>query len=191
MEFIAGILAVAVFQNALLTRALGASAVSQIARNKKSFPKFFVGILYMTTVMGLLCYLCDRAWGDRGSARIFLPVIYIIALGLVYILTLICLWWFMYNTFKKMRKYIHISAINGAVLGSVLLNSQNSNTLFEYVTLSIGTGLGFMLAVYLVGAAYDKIYSEDAPYLTRGYPLLLIYIGILGMAFFGFTGGRL
>jgi electron transport complex protein RnfA len=188
MEFFTQILLVTVFQNAVFTRALGASALPQISRGKKNLLGFFVSVTYIMTVTGFICFFVDYLWGNGELSRIFLPPIYVFILGLVYIATLLCLWRFLYGVFKKIKKYLHISAFNGAVLGSILLNSTYGVTLFDYVTTSIGVGCGFALSVYFVSTVYDKLYSEDAPYLFRGYPLLLIYVGILGMAFFGFTG---
>ncbi|MCL2054561.1 MAG: hypothetical protein FWG90_09065 [Oscillospiraceae bacterium] len=191
MNFIIQIITVTFFQNAVFSRALGASALPQISRNKKNLAGFFLSMTYIMTVTGFICFFIDRLWEVKGFEQVFLPMVYILVLGLVYIATLLCLWRFMYKTFRKMRKYIHISAFNGAVLGSVLLNHELCDTLGQYIALSIGIGCGFSLAVYLVSTAYDKLYSEDAPYLFRGYPLLLIYVGILGMAFFGFTGHQI
>lgn len=90
-----------------------------------------------------------------------------------------------------MRKYVHISTFNCAILGAIYLNSKYCITLPEYIFHGLGIGLGFVLAVYMVAVVYDRLYSKDVPFSFRGYPLVLIYIGILSMAFYMLTGHTL
>ena len=73
----------------------------------------------------------------------------------------------------------------------MFLNSKYCTTLVEYIVHGIGVGLGFVFAVYLVAIVYDRLYSENVPYCFRGYPLVLLYIGILSMAFYGLLGHSL
>ena len=187
MNFFTQIILFAFAQNAIFTRALGTSTMMQISRNRKNLSGFFLCVVYITLVTGFICYFIDKLWSGSELAFIYTPLIYIVILGLIYIITLLCLWRLMYRVFGKMRKYVHISAFNGAVLGALFLNSKTCVTLPEYVAHSVGTGIGFVAAVYMASIVYDKLHSEDAPYLFRGYPLMLIYMGILGMAFFGLT----
>ncbi|MCM1382075.1 MAG: hypothetical protein NC192_09055, partial [Muribaculaceae bacterium] len=108
-------------------------------------------------------------------------------LGVVYIATLLCMWRFFPKMFVKMRKYIHVSVYNCAVLGSMFLTSKYCETAGDYFLRGLGIGLGYVLAVYLTAAVYDRLYSEKSPFAFRGYPLLLIYLGILSMAFWGLS----
>ena len=57
--------------------------------------------------------------------------------------------------------------------------------LSEYIFRGIGTGLGFMFAIYITAIVYDRLHDASVPYCFRGYPLTLIYIGIISMAFYG------
>jgi electron transport complex protein RnfA len=76
-------------------------------------------------------------------------------------------------------------------LGALFLNSRHSDTLFGYIGFGLGTGVGFIIASYFLSIVYDRLFSEDVPESFRGYPLILIYIGILSMAFYGFLGHQL
>lgn len=150
-----------------------------------------MSVTYITAMVSVLTYFADKLFGISETSYIYIPLVYIVILGSVYIITLLCLWRFAPKLFTKMRKYIHISAFNCAVLGSMFLISKNCETLAEYFFHGIGIGLGFVLAVYLTAIVYDRLYSEKAPYAFRGYPLLLVYIGILGMAFWGLSSHTL
>lgn len=178
-------------ENTIFARAFGTSTLIVVSRNRKNIFGFGLCVTYITAVTGVVCYFIDKLTAKNELNYIYKPFVYILSLGLVYIITLLCLWRFMNKVFGKMRKYVHISAFNCAVLGAMFLNSKYCTTLVEYIVHGIGVGLGFVFAVYLVAIVYDRLYSENVPYCFRGYPLVLLYIGILSMAFYGLLGHSL
>lgn len=180
---------IAVFiENTIFARALGTSTLIVVARNRKNLLGFGICVTYITVVTGILCYFIDKHIADYDIYR---PLIYIAVLGVVYIITLLCMWRFLNKYFTRMRKYVHISTFNCAILGAVFLNSKYCITLPEYIFHGLGIGLGFVFAVYMVAIVYDRLYSKEVPFSFRGYPLVLIYIGILSMAFYMLIGHRL
>lgn len=56
---------------------------------------------------------------------------------------------------------------------------------------ALGTGAAYWIASEAVYHAADRCGSPDMPKAFAGVPALLIYVGILSMAFAGFTGGRI
>ena len=56
------------------------------------------------------------------------------------------------------------------------------------MTISLGTGLGFMLVMVLFSAIREKLESNDIPESFKGVPIALITAGILALAFMGLTG---
>ena len=178
-------------ENIIFSGALCTITLIIVSRNRKNLLGFGLSVTYITALMSVITYFLNKALRIDENSYIYTPLVYIIILGAVYILTLLCLWRFAPAVFRRMKKYIHISAFNCAVLGALFLISERCETLGEYFIHGLGIGLGFVLAVYLTAIVYDRLYSEKAPYSFRGYPLLLIYIGILGMAFWGLSGHTL
>lgn len=175
-------------ENIVFSGALGTSTLIIISRSRKNLLGFGLSVIYITALMSVLTFFLNKALKIDENSYIYTPLVYIIILGAVYVITLLCMWRFAPRMFSRMKKYIHISVFNCAVLGALFLISERCETLGEYFIHGLGIGLGFVLAVYLTAIVYDRLYSEKAPYSFRGYPLLLIYIGILGMAFWGLSG---
>ena len=183
---------VAVFtENTIFARALGTSTLILISRSRKNLVGFGMCVTYITVVSGIVCYFADKHLDNSKLEYIYRPVIYVAILGIVYIITLLCLWKFAYKIFAKLKKYVHVSVFNCAVLGAMFLNSTYCDTLSEYIFHGLGIGLGFVFATFMVSIVYDRLYSENVPYIFRGYPLILIYIGILSMAFYGLLNHQL
>lgn len=174
-------------ENTIFYRAMGTSTLIIVAKKRKNLLGFCAGVTYITAVISVLTYFSDKIFNTDNVNSLYMPVVYTVILGAVYIITLLCMWRFFPKLFVRMRKYIHISVYNCAVLGSMFLTSKYCKTLGEYFFRGLGIGLGYVLAVYLTAAVYDRLYSDRSPYAFKGYPLLMIYIGILSMAFWGLS----
>lgn len=175
-------------ENTVFYRALGTSTLIVVAKKRKNLFGFCAGVTYFTAMVSVFTYFADKIFKTNEVSYIYMPLVYTSILGAVYIITLLCMWRFFPALFGKMRKYIHISVYNCAVLGSMFLISKYCETLKDYFLRGLGIGLGFVLAVCAAAAVYDRIYSDKVPFAFRGYPLLMIYLGILSMAFWGLTG---
>lgn len=184
-------LSAVMLENLIFSRAFGTSTLILVAKSKKNITGFGLCVTYITSVTAVIQYFADRYIISENTSVLFKPLFYIIIIGTVYIITLLCLWKFMTKTFGKIKKYIHISAFNCAVLGSIFINSNSNHTIAGYILFGLFSGLGFIVAVYMTAIVYDRLCSEKVPLSFRGYPLILIYIGILSMAFYGLTGNSL
>ena len=81
-----------------------------------------------------------------------------------------------------------LAAVNSGVLGTVLVERTQSFTLGESLGFGLGSGLGYVLAVLLVTEARHRLRSKAIPKAFRGLPITLVYIGVLALAIYGFTG---
>lgn len=173
-------------ENAAFERAMGINVLLYAARKKENLIGIFVGAIYVTTVSSaIICWL-DRYFSSWEYYNIMIPFIYIFVVSAVYLLTLMAVWKFFPKIFRKVKKYVHLSVFNCAVLGALFIQSQIGGTFASYVGYGIGTGLGFLLAGYLIYAAEDRLNSESVPAAFRGMPVTMIYIGIISLTLSAF-----
>ena len=71
---------------------------------------------------------------------------------------------------------------------TVLVERTQSFTLGESLGFGLGSGIGYVLAVLLVTEARHRLRSKAIPKAFRGLPITLVYIGVLALAIYGFTG---
>ena len=112
-----------------------------------------------------------------------MPLVYVGIISLLYVIGLLILWKGFPKTFYKVKKYAHLAIFNCAVFGALFLNSTFGKGFAGYVGYGFGTGIGFFLACFLLNIANDRLSSEKIPKIFRGYPIMMIYIGILSLAF--------
>ena len=86
------------------------------------------------------------------------------------------------------NRRLPLAALNSCVLGTVLVERTQSFTLGQSLGFGLGSGLGYVLAVLLVTEARHRLRSKAIPKAFRGLPITLVYIGVLALAIYGFTG---
>ena len=86
------------------------------------------------------------------------------------------------------RRIVPLAGLNSCVLGTVLVERTQSFTLGQSLGFGLGSGLGYVLAVLLVTEARHRLRSKAIPEAFRGLPITLVYIGVLALAIYGFTG---
>ena len=184
---------VAIFlENTIFSRALGTSTSLYLVR--KQFSVFWVGLIMtvIITVASVGAYFLNPLLVKLSFSYYIAPAVYVAVIGIVYIAALLITQRFANKRREDILSIIHVSAFNCASLGAILLaTSLTDVTLAGYLGFAIGSGLGFTLATYLVRLAYERLSSEDVPAMFRGFPITLIYIGLVSLAIYGLIGHQL
>lgn len=192
MEVIAKIIAVAMVsvfvQNAIFDRAFGSNVAIYASRKNGTVIGFTLGITTMTTIASVISFFVDQALLPTEFGWLFMPLIYAGIISVLYILGLLFLWRVFPKLFKKIRKYVHLAIFNCTVIGALFLNSNYGSDIWSYLGYGFGTGIGFFLACFLLNIAREKLDSEKIPKVFRGYPIMLIYIGVVSLAFYALAG---
>ena len=192
MEVLARIISaamVSVFvQNAIFDRAFGSNVVIYASRKNGTVAGFTLGITAMTTIASIVSYFVDCALLPTEYGWLFMPLIYVGIISLLYIIGLLFLWNVFPKLFKKIKKYVHLTIFNCTVIGALFLNSNYGSDIWTYIGYGFGTGIGFFLACFLLNIAREKLDSDRIPKVFRGYPIMLIYIGVVSLAFYSLAG---
>ncbi len=192
MEALAKIISVAMVsvfvQNAIFDRAFGSNVAIYASRRNGMVAGFAVGITAMTTIASVISFFVDGAMLPTEYGWLFMPLIYAGIISVLYIVSLLILWNVFPKLFKRIRKYVHLAVFNCTVIGALFLNSNYGSDIWSYLGYGFGTGIGFFLACFLLNVARERLDSEKIPKVFRGYPIMLIYIGVVSLAFYALAG---
>lgn len=86
------------------------------------------------------------------------------------------------------KVFFPYAIINTTVLGTLLLSQQFAGNFFMSLAYGLGTAIGFSIVLVLLTAITERLEAADVPVAFQGIPILLITLGLLSMAFLGFTG---
>ena len=176
-------------QNAIFTRGLGVSRLVQLVGDKRTSSWWFALMLCITQVLvAPLAFYAGRLLAPLPNRAQLRPVVYLVCIAVVCLFELVVLKLAKGPRSGQLIRILPIAAVNSGVLGTVLVERTQSFTLEQSIGFGIGSGLGYLLAVMLVTEAQNRLRSRAIPEAFRGLPITLIYIGVLALAIYGFTG---
>ena len=176
-------------QNAIFTRGLGVSRLVQLVGDKRTSSWWFALMLCITQVLvAPLAFYAGRLLAPLPNRAQLRPVVYLVCIAVVCLFELVVLKLAKGPRSGQLIRILPIAAVNSGVLGTVLVERTQSFTLEQSISFGLGSGLGYLLAVMLVTEAQNRLRSRAIPEAFRGLPVTLIYIGVLALAIYGFTG---
>ena len=176
-------------QNAIFTRGLGVSRLVQLVGDKRTSSWWFALMLCITQVLvAPLAFYAGRLLAPLPNRAQLRPVVYLACIAVVCLFELVVLKLAKGPRSGQLIRILPIAAVNSGVLGTVLVERTQSFTLEQSIGFGLGSGLGYLLAVMLVTEAQNRLRSRAIPEAFRGLPITLIYIGVLALAIYGFTG---
>ena len=176
-------------QNAVFTRSLGVSRLVQLVGDERTSSWWFALMLCITQVLvAPLVYFAGSFIAPLPNRAQLRPVIYLTCIAAVCLFELLVLKLAKGPRSGQLIRILPVAAVNSGVLGTVLVERTQSFTLEQSLGFGLGSGLGYLLAVMLVTEAQNRLRSRAIPEAFRGLPITLIYIGVLALAIYGFTG---
>ncbi len=89
--------------------------------------------------------------------------------------------------FDRDGRFYPLLLMNCALLGVILLNAQQGISLLGALFFGAGAGLGFSLVLLSFSAINQRLIVTDLPAPFKGLPLQMVTLGIISLAFSGFT----
>ena len=176
-------------QNAVFTRSLGVSRLVQLVGDERTSSWWFALMLCITQVLvAPLVYFAGSFIAPLPNRAQLRPLMYLTCIAAVCLFELLVLKLAKGPRSGQLIRILPIAAVNSGVLGTVLVERTQSFTLEQSLGFGLGSGLGYLLAVMLVTEAQNRLRSRAIPEAFRGLPITLIYIGVLALAIYGFTG---
>ena len=176
-------------QNAVFTRSLGVSRLVQLVGDERTSSWWFALMLCITQVLvAPLVYFAGSFIAPLPNRAQLRPVMYLTCVAAVCLFELLVLKLAKGPRSGQLIRILPVAAVNSGVLGTVLVERTQSFTLEQSLGFGLGSGLGYLLAVMLVTEAQNRLRSRAIPEAFRGLPVTLIYIGVLALAIYGFTG---
>ena len=176
-------------QNAVFTRSLGVSRLVQLVGDERTSSWWFALMLCITQVLvAPLAYFAGSFIAPLPNRAQLRPVMYLTCIAAVCLFELLVLKLAKGPRSGQLIRILPVAAVNSGVLGTVLVERTQSFTLEQSLGFGLGSGLGYLLAVMLVTEAQNRLRSRAIPEAFRGLPITLVYIGVLALAIYGFTG---
>jgi Na+-transporting NADH:ubiquinone oxidoreductase subunit E len=93
--------------------------------------------------------------------------------------------------FHALGIYLPLITVNCAILGGTLFAVERDYTIQESVVFSIGSGVGWALALVGLAGIREKLKYSDVPEGLQGLGITFIIAGLMSLGFMAFAGVQL
>ncbi|MEF9475477.1 MAG: NADH:ubiquinone reductase (Na(+)-transporting) subunit E [Candidatus Mariimomonas ferrooxydans] len=175
--------------NILLTNFLGLCPHIAISRDLKSAMGIGAAVVFVTTCTSVLNHVIYYNVLIPFHLEHFRFIIFIIVIASFVQLVEMTVDRYFTRLYVVLGIFLPLITVNCAILGISLFMVIREYTFAQSLVYGAGSGIGWMLAITLVGSIREKI--QKHPKLPRGLVgpgITLIITGLLSLAFMAFSG---
>lgn len=194
--FLSYCLAAAFAVNPVMAGITGIDTILDALRKPRRLIVLCVMVTFISILSSVAFYPIDLALVGEENAMIIRAVIYSVIMLVVFFILDRAISAVAPGFYKKYGDLTAPACFNGMAVGVPLVIAYYSKfypagepvTFMTAMAMGVGAGLGFSLAAFLI---HEGLRVSDNPDLSpsmRGAPIMLIYIGILSLAFCAVLG---
>ncbi|MGC2423371.1 MAG: Rnf-Nqr domain containing protein [Nitrospirota bacterium] len=90
--------------------------------------------------------------------------------------------------YYKLGIYLVLITTNCIILAVPVINSDEKYNFLQSLTLGLGSGAGFSLALIIMASIRERLDLANIPKPFQGMPIAFIVTGLIALAFLGFSG---
>ena len=173
-------------------------AVSKTVKTSMGMGLAVIFVLFITVPVNFLInkYMLAKgalAWISSDLANLDLSflsfIMFIAVIAAIVQLVEMIIEKFSPTLYSALGIFLPLIAVNCAILGaSLFMQERELQTIGESVVFSLGSGLGWLLAIVAIAAIREKIKYSNVPAPLRGLGITFIITGLMGIAFMSFFG---
>ncbi len=182
-----GIISAALVNNVVLSRFLGLCPFLGVSKKTSTAVGMGTAVIAVITLSSAITYVIDHVI-LRENLRYLRTIVFILIIAALVQTVEIILKKKIPSLYKALGVYLPLITTNCAVLGVAIDSAQKSYTFAETMIYSVGTAVGFLIAIVLMSGIRERIEHNDIPESFKGMPIVLVTAGLMAIAFFGFKG---
>jgi Na+-transporting NADH:ubiquinone oxidoreductase subunit E len=180
-------------ENILLTRFLGMCPFLSISRQLKSAVGMGLAVVFVTTctafINSLLYWNVLEPLAKYGvPAESLKLILFIVVIAAFVQLMEMVIERISVTLYFSLGIFLPLITVNCAILGTSLFMVNKSFSGLQALVYGFGSGLGWMLAIVLMGGIRQRLKTARIPAGLEGPGITLIIAGIMALAFIGFGG---
>ena len=187
-KFIIILLSAVFINNYVLSRFLGICPFLGVSKKLNQATGMSIAVIFVMLISTAVTYPIQKLLLEPNGLEYLQTIVFILVIAALVQLVEIILKRYMPALHKALGVYLPLITTNCAVLGVTILNIDEGYTFAESMVNSLGSGLGFFLAMVMFSGVRSKLESADIPKAFQGLPITLVAASITSLSFLGFGG---
>ena len=174
--------------NILLTRFLGMCSCLGVSKKVDTSLGLGLAVIFVTACTAAINYLVYQfLLIPLGIAYLKLIVFIIVIAAFVQFVEMV-IERVSIKLYFSLGIFLPLITVNCAILGTSLFMLNKPYSLLQAFAFGLGSGFGWFLAITIIGGIREKVNEASVPRGLEGPGITLIIIGIMALAFVGFSG---
>lgn len=187
-KFIIIMLSAVFINNYVLSRFLGICPFLGVSKKLNQATGMSLAVIFVMLIATAVTWPIQTYLLAPNNLGYLQTIIFILVIASLVQLVEIILKKYIPSLHKSLGVYLPLITTNCAVLGVTILNIDEGYTFAESMVNSLGSGLGFFLAMVMFSGVRSKLEGADIPKAFQGLPITLVAASITSLSFLGFSG---
>jgi electron transport complex protein RnfA len=174
--------------NFVLSRFLGICPFFGVSRQVDTAIGMSLAVTFVMTVAGVITWIIQYTVLNPFELGYLQTIVFILVIASLVQFVEMVIEKTSPDLYRSLGIFLPLITTNCAILGAAIINIQSGFGFLQMLVFTIGSALGFGLALVLFAGIRERIELSDIPYYFRGVPIAFITAGILALAFMGFSG---
>ncbi len=188
MEYLLLIVGSVLVNNIVLTQFLGICPFLGVSNKISTASGMAAAVVFVMTLSTMVTWMVYQFMLVPLGIEFMQTITYILIIAALVQMVEIILKKTSPALYQALGVYLPLITTNCVILGVALLVIQKDYNLITSIVYTIGTGLGYGLALVIFAGLREQLELSTVPNTLKGIPIALITAGILAMAFMGFAG---
>ena len=181
-------LAAALVNNVVLSQFLGLCPFIGVSKKTNTAAGMGGAVIFVIMIASAVTYGIYYGILKPFKVEYLQTIVFILVIAALVQLVEMILKKFVKPLYQALGVYLPLITTNCAVLGVAISNIDKKYSFVESMFCSLGTAIGFMIAIVILAGIRERSENNDVPKAFKGTPLVLLASGLMAIAFSGFTG---
>lgn len=174
--------------NYVLSRFLGICPFLGVSKKLGSATGMSIAVIFVMLMATAATYPIQKYLLDPNGLGYLQTIVFILVIAALVQLVEIIMKKYTPALHHSLGVYLPLITTNCAVLGVTILNIDEGYTFIEAMVNSLGSGLGFFLAMVMFSGVRSTMEGSDIPESFKELPITLVAAAITSLSFLGFGG---
>ena len=187
-EMILVLIASALVNNVVLSQFLGLCPFLGVSKKTKTAASMGAAVIFVIMIASAVTFAVQYLVLEPLGMEYMQTIVFILVIAALVQMIEMILKKISPPIYAALGVYLPLITTNCAVLGVAITNIQNGSTFGESMMNSLGTSVGFLIAIVIMAGIRERLEGNDIPKAFQGMPIVLITSGLMAIAFCGFAG---
>ena len=187
-ELLLVLVASALVNNVVLSQFLGLCPFLGVSKKTKTAASMGAAVIFVIMIASAVTYGIHYGVLVKLKMQYMQTIVFILVIAALVQMIEMMLKKVSPAIYSALGVYLPLITTNCAVLGVAITNIQNASSFAESMMNSLGTSIGFLIAIVIMAGIRERLEGNDIPKPFQGMPIVLITAGLMAIAFCGFAG---